>query len=490
MQLFETYVVVVGGGTAGMAAAVTAAENGASVIVFEKAPTTGGAGNMALGLFAVESRLQRLKQFPLTREEAFKIHMDFTHWRADARLVKAYIDKSASTIDWLEKLGLKFSDIGCHNPGYGFTWHIIKGPSGGTGASANMIKLLNDRAKRLGVKVFLRTSVRKIFKEDSRIAGVVVEDKSGEEIQANARAVIIATGSFGGNPEWIKKYTGYEWGRDLISPRIPSLAGDGIRMAWEAGAAETEMMMQLAWGLPKPFMGPGGTSVEFAAFQQPGDIMVNLSGERFANEEIMLSPFGGNAIARQKDRCAFVIFDEATKNYYEETGWDVFPPVSITLTDPVTKSSNLDANIKRAQDGGYKHLFTANSLEELCAKTGINLDGLRDTINEYNKACETGRDEVFCKNPKYLRPVKQPKFYAGKFYLSTIGSLGGIKINYKTEVLAKDYDVIPGLYAAGLDANTIYGDTYAFILPGNTLGFAVNSGRIAGENAARFALGK
>ena len=108
MNQIETDVVVIAGGAAGLAAAVSAAESGAKVIVFEKASTTGGAANMGNGLFAVESNMQIMKQVPLTRDEAFKIFMDYTHWRVDARLVKAYIDKSASTIDWLEKMGVEF----------------------------------------------------------------------------------------------------------------------------------------------------------------------------------------------------------------------------------------------------------------------------------------------------------------------------------------------------------------------------------------------
>ena len=75
----------------------------------------------------------------------------------------------------------------------------------------------------------------------------------------------------------------------------------------------------------------------------------------------------------------------------------------------------------------------------------------------------------------------------GKYLPGAYGSLGGIKINYKTEVLNKNWEKIPGLYAAGTDACSIYGDTYVFILPGNTMGFALNSGRIAGENAAAYA---
>ena len=125
-------------------------------------------------------------------------------------------------------------------------------------------------------------------------------------------------------------------------------------------------------------------------------------------------------------------------------------------------------------------------LLELAEKAGINYDNLKNTIDVYNRACETGRDELFHKNAKYLRPIKKPRFYAGRLFPGAIGSLGGIKINHRTEILTKNDETIPGLYAAGTDANALHGDSYAFILPGNTLGFALNSGRIAGENAAEY----
>jgi len=72
---------------------------------------------------------------------------------------------------------------------------------------------------------------------------------------------------------------------------------------------------------------------------------------------------------------------------------------------------------------------------------------------------------------------------------SGFGSLGGIKINYKTEVLDKEFNPIPGFYAAGTDANSIHADSYTFIMPGNSMGFALNSGRIAGESAAKYVKG-
>ena len=249
MKQLETDVVIIAAGTAGLAAATAAAEGGASVVVFEKAARTGGAGNMALGPFAVESRLQRQKQIALTREQAFKIHMDYTHWRVDARLVKAFIDKSADTINWLEEMGVKFLDVGCHNTGFNFTWHIVEGASSGpghTGLGASMMKVLTDRARDLGVSILLRTPAKKIIKGAGRVVGVVAEDRSGEEIRAKAKAVIIATGGFGDNPDMIKEYTGFELGRNLLGMRVPGVVGDGIRMAWEAGAAATEMTMDIA----------------------------------------------------------------------------------------------------------------------------------------------------------------------------------------------------------------------------------------------------
>jgi fumarate reductase flavoprotein subunit len=83
-------------------------------------------------------------------------------------------------------------------------------------------------------------------------------------------------------------------------------------------------------------------------------------------------------------------------------------------------------------------------------------------------------------------PLKSPHSTQQDFFPSGYGSFGGIKINHRTEVLDKNWNVIPGLYAAGTDACSIYGDSYAFILPGNTMGFAINTGRIAGENALKY----
>jgi fumarate reductase flavoprotein subunit len=468
-------VVVISAGTAGLAAAVTAAEGGARVIAFERSGHIGGTALRANQLFCVESKLQRIKQYTLTREEAFKIYMDFTQWSVDARLIKTLIDKSLDTYEWLEGMGVEFVDLTSHGPGMNYTAHIIKPnpPRLGLGGAATLMNALAEKAKELGVQILLKTPVKKIIKDDYGIAGVIAENKDGLIIQANARAVILATGGFGGHHR---------------APfGIPGLEGDGIHMALEIGAEATEGT------LPPPYGGSFRASATelsnafLASFHYP-HLMVNLLGERFMNEEAAITtPFGSNAIARQKNHCAFCIYDEDTKRYFIGNGLEFPMGFGIAQAgEPSTKVRDLDVDIKKAVGKGSVNIFVADSLTELVDKTGINPDGLKKTLAEYNHACDTGRDELFNKKARYLRPVRQPKFYASKSFAVT-GTPEGIKINYKTEVLTKDFEVIPGLYASGMDiACNLYKDIYPNILPGNAMGFSLGTGRIAAENALEY----
>jgi fumarate reductase flavoprotein subunit len=93
-----------------MAAALTARNAGARVVMLEKMAAHGGTSRFAEGMFAAESSLQIKKSIGLTRDQAFKTHMDNTHWYANGRLVRAFIDKSADTIEWLQQLGVSFTE--------------------------------------------------------------------------------------------------------------------------------------------------------------------------------------------------------------------------------------------------------------------------------------------------------------------------------------------------------------------------------------------
>ena len=109
MKTFEFDIAVVAAGPSGLAAAVTAAEHGMKVGVLEKASIPGGTANMGMGPFGVESHIQKMNMVNLRKEEAFRLMMDYNHWRVDARKVREYIWKSGETIDWLENMGVQFS---------------------------------------------------------------------------------------------------------------------------------------------------------------------------------------------------------------------------------------------------------------------------------------------------------------------------------------------------------------------------------------------
>lgn len=480
MKKFECDLAVIAAGPAGLAAAIAAAEKDASVIVFEKSNTTGGAANMGMGPLGVETRIQKEQLIGITKEEAFEKFMNYTHWRVDARLVREYIYKSADTIEWLENMGVEFAGAYPYFPGAEATWHIVKPESGRPGprAASRMFKIMTQRAEELGVQFLYETPATKILKEDGRITGVIGKDKNGEEVLVQCNAVVVATGGFGDNPEMIKEQIGYDWGKDMFSFRIPGVVGDGIRMAREVGAGKTDVNIEMAFSCPSTTNAPTVVSVH----SQP-NLLVNLQGERFMNEEVLANTtFTSNALATQKDRCGVSIIDDSIRKYYEKNGVE-----NVNLVSHVTSAENYENEMKEAIEKGNPYIFAANSIRELAEKAGINPDRLEKTVEEYNNACKT-RDTLFNKNYRYMKPLVGPKFYAAKFYPGGYGTLGGIKINYKTEVVTDDFDVIPGLYAAGTDACTIYGDSYVFILPGNTMGFALNSGRMAGENAVDYLL--
>lgn len=478
MDRKECDLVVVAGGPAGLAAAISAAEQEASVILLEKSNTTGGAGNMGMGPLGVETSVQRDNLIGITKEEAFRKFMDYTHWRSDARLVREYIYKSADTIDWLQAMGVEFDGAYRYFPDSEATWHIVKPESGEPGprAASTMIKIMTQRAEELGVEILYETPAKKVLKENGAVTGVLAEAKNGEELEIECGAVILATGGFGDNPEMVKTLTPFELGNTIHSFRIPGVAGDGLKMAWEAGAAKGDTNMEVAYSCPT------GNPVEKvkAVHTQP-NLTVNLHGERFMNEEVMQNTtYTANALFQQKSSCGFSIIDDSIKNYYYKHG---IPTVSLVAR--VTDIDGYDEEFSDALAKNDPYLFMADSLEELAEKTGINKENLLKTVEEYNHFCET-RDELFGKNHRYMMPLKGPKYYAAALYAGGYGSLGGIKINYKAEAVDTEDEPIPGLYAAGTDACSIYGDSYVFILPGNTMGFALNSGRIAGEHAVEY----
>ena len=482
MKKLETDIVVVAAGLSGLAAAATAAENGARVIAFEKSNTVGGAANMGMGPLGIGTKQQKAMMVDIDVERAFKTFMDYTHWRVDAYLVRRYFEDSAETIRWLEDMGVEFAGAYKYFPKSEQTWHIVAVNGGiGRNGGAIMTKAMMEHAQANGAEFFLETPVTKLLQNEAgEICGVIAKGQDGEEIEVSCKAAIICTGGAGDNPQMIKERTGYTFREDMFNFAIPGLKGDGIRMAEEAGAAQSEMSVEMIYLLPNCDHGVPSITV---VLKQP-NLMVNQDGVRFIDEEEMQnSTFTGNAINIQKGKVGYSIMDSAILRGYKKNGPDV-----VNFVFHVDSVDDFDETVTKYMEEGNPDVYKADSIKELAGMLGIDPDALEATIDEYNEMCKSA-DTKFFKSRKFMKPISKAPFYAGRFRPGGYGTLGGIKINTSAEVLDNDWNPIPGLYAAGTDTCSIFGDSYMFLLPGNTMGYCLSTGRFAGESAADYALG-
>lgn len=467
-------IVVVGGGGCGLAAAVAAAEKGADVILLEKRRTVGGSSMMAEGLFAAESPIQKRMKIDARRDRLFKLAMDYSHWQINPRIVRAFIDKSGDTIDWLQDKGMHFRCLQYYPNQDPAVWHCFDG--GGN----TLVHVMHSNCIRLGVRVLENNAVKTILTDTrKRVTGVVAAIK-GKNRKVTARSVIIATGGYGGNKKLLRKYYPY-YNEHMVCLGVPHM-GDGLLMATELGAATEGLgILHLAGNAPR-----GSFELEVVA-EEPNTIWMNKKGERFIDEAAGFKHFEStNALVRQPGGVGYILLDEGVKRDMMEKG--VMKGLSLKAPRG-TKLARLGEEFKLAAEKDKEWVRISHSWNELAGWMGAKPEVMKTTIDEYNSFCDQGYDTVFAKDRKYLVALRTPPYYALRCYARFMGTIGGIKINHHMEVLDHEDNTIPGLYAGGNDTGGWETETYNVELAGTTLGFAINSGRIAGESAARYVLG-
>jgi fumarate reductase flavoprotein subunit len=468
----EADVVIIGSGATGLSAALTLSFGGASVLMFEQMDEVGGMTNHAEGMFAVGSHMQKKAKVSLTLNEAFHTHMEETHWLANARLVKKFMERSGPTIQWLEDLGARFSGLYNISPVTPRVWHQFVGFG-----QEGLIKPLYERVREQeNIQVLLETPVQSLVMDDGRAAGVIAKAKDGSSIKATAKAVLIGSGGYQDNKEWVSKYCKGGFTR----PVVPSQQmGGPIQMAWDVGAdADGLGVIQTIVLVP----GEDLTSQLLQAGYQPR-LFVNRLGQRYCDESICWSfPMQGNALVSQPESTAWCIFDNVTKESLKEPNNLLY--VLGEFYDILAPLPDIDSELERGMK--ERKVFRVGSLEELAVKIGAPVDTFLSTVEEYNQCCDAGRDFVFGKDPCYLQEIRKPPFYAMLLGPGSFMTNGGIRVNDRLEVLTKDYEVIPGLYAGGCCVGGLVGDTYEVSTTGGSLSFAVNTGRMAGENALQY----
>ncbi|RMC48076.1 FAD-dependent oxidoreductase [Lactobacillus sp. ESL0225] len=500
-------IAVVGAGGAGVAAALAAIQHGASVALLEKTISPLGASTFAGGMFAGDSQQQKDQDQVVSKKWLYDEYMDASQGYMNSILVRRIIDESGKTADWLNENGaiMKLVDAGTGGSfdhiGMPATLHGYQ--EGGTKAVTKLI----EKFKSLGGQMYFGFAGQKLLQNDQgQVIGLIAQSDK-QELQVNAKKVIIATGGFGGNAEMRKEYLG-----DVSTQgQVLQNTGDGLNMAWSAGTARhingsTHYFWQTfsnkEIGAMAKLVGPSWMPLN--ALADFPNLRVNKRGQRYASETHALDfAVHGAELSEQPQQTEFVILDQAMLDKIKEGG-------TVAIEDHYGKWKNkrefymefnfptdTDESIKREQEktdfttllkqlSSTNVVFIGQTIPELAEQMGVDAINLQKSVDQYNEAKKKGEDELFFSDTKRMIPVEQGPFYAVKFIARNLGTLGGATIDEKMRALKPDGEPVANLYIAGADASGMYGKAYVDF-EGGTLGFAYISGRLAGIDAAETA---
>ena len=526
----EIDVVVLGSGGAGLTAALTAAANGASVEVYEKAATVGGTTAVSGGIVWIPAH-RRSQDEELTVADAMNYLRAQSLGVMDDDLVETFVNTGPDMLDFVEEhsdlrfeiaegfpdykpelpggrptggrsLNAKpfdlsrigewrdrltsfpadFSNVGIDAETRARIHASLDDESGdycvaGTALIAGLLKGLLD----VGVAPRTNARAEELIADDRGITGVrIMHDGKHFDVRAR-RGVVLATGGFEWDSKLVEAYLRGPM-RGAVSP--PNNTGDGLRMAMAHGADLANMGE--AWWVPivrlpdDTFAGhPRSRSVRLER-TRPRSIIVNRAGKRFVNEageyNSMAGPFH---------------FLDPKHGYANDPAWIVFDAQHLKRYGFL----GVDA------DGPAPDWFSpSKDLAELGEKTGIDADGLARTLNAWNDNVAHEQDPDFGRGSsaydgywgddkaatvagKTLGPIDTPPYFAVPVAIGAMGTKGGPRTDRDGRVLHVSGKVIPGLYAAG---NAMAGATgKAYGGAGGTIGPAMVFGYRAGLAASR-----
>lgn len=456
-ETLEADVIVIGAGGAGLAAAVQANQNGASVIVIEKQASIGGNTILSGGAF---NAVRDGSEEAIANEDSVQKHYEQTiqggDSEGDPELVRTLVENAYDGLEWLKSLGMEFKE-GVFTVTGGL-WPRAHKPVDpvGTGFFKIYQKYVDEHDN---IEIMLNTKANElIVDETGRVTGVIATGETGNTITFNAKkAVVLATGGFSKNVEMRMKYDTI-WGNldeTVQSTNHSGATGDGIVMAEAVGAQLIQMGYIQLLPLGDPETGSLSGNIEMDVERR---IFVNKNGDRFVNE-------GGRrddmtrALFEQPDHLMWIVLDSHCYPTGEE-------------------KNNFNETVNQLIAEG--RAFKGETVEELAKAINVPAENLKKAIDDFNAHVKTKEPDAFGRT-LYSDPIDKGPYYAAARVPTVHHTMGGVKINKEAQVINTKGEVIPGLYAAGEVTGGIHGTNR---LGGNALADILVFGRIAGKNAA------
>ena len=459
----ETEIVVIGGGGAGLAAAVQANQLGSKVLVLEKMGKVGGNTILAGGaLNAVNDRSEQAIAYNDSVEWHYTQTLSGGDYQGDPLLVHTLVSNAWDGVQWLMDLGMEFQDetAGLFTVTGGL-WPRAHKPVEplGTGFFKTYMNYIDSHDN---VDVMLNTCATEILvDENGKACGVVATGETGNTVTVKAsKGVVVATGGFAANVELRSAYN-TQWadlGDSIKTTNHAGATGDGIKLMQKLGADFVQMGNIQLLPLGDPVTGSLSGNIEHDVETR---IFINKEGNRFVNE-------GGrrddmtNALSAQTDAYMWIVMDS-----------DTYPTGD--------ERNNFGETANQLVEAG--RAVKADTLEELAEKMNVPADALIAAVTEFNRHAEggdlAGTPDEFGRT-LYKTPIDTAPFYAAARVPTVHHTMGGVRINVNAQVLDENGNVIPGLYAAGEVTGGIHGSNR---LGGNALTDTVVFGRIAGESA-------
>ena len=484
MQQIRPDVIVVGGGNAGLSAAMAAQDGGAQALLLEKAPKelrggnsyfTGGLFRFAFqGIDDIASVIHDLNEGERAMVDVgsyptrayYEDVMRVTEGLSDPLLLEVLVGQSLPTMQWLAGKGVRWilamgrQSFKVDNKFKFFGNLVVEAVGGGVGLS----DMEFAAAEKMGVQTVYDTkAVRLLTDRMGRVTGLTVRGPEGfQDIETSA--VVLACGGFEANAEMRTRYLGAGW--ELAKVRgVPYNTGDGHRMALDIGAlpyGHWSGAHACAWDYGAPPYGDRKITDLFQKHSYPYSVIVNIDGERFVDEGADYRNYTyakyGREILKQPQRAAFQIFDQKTVRLQREE----------YRIKEVTKA-------------------TADTIETLADRLGVDRSGLVRTVREYNEACQPGEfnpsvlDNVHTEGitpPKsnWALPLDSPPYEGYAVTCGITFTFGGLRVDSRAQALDTEHRTIPGLYAAG----EILGGLFYHNYPG---GAGLMAGAVFGRRA-------